>query len=240
MTRTFPRSLLFVGFPIVAAAWALAIRLVWEQTFLTWERGPQMVGFALMHSGLGILLILTLYVGLLWLVIVLIAAARAKTLGGKLGAGLLISYALAWGLILTPYGFWQRISVDKYDPAQLTDLFTRAAATGDLSTVKTFLAKGVDINAQGRYGTALHGAAVEGQVEVIEYLIEHGADVNAINVYGDSPLANAMQANARAGETQQIISKHGGKIIRASEEYRNRVSGEQVRKDIEEMSKAAK
>jgi ankyrin repeat protein len=100
--------------------------------------------------------------------------------------------------------------------------------------VKAFLARGVPINTQTRNGTALHGAAVEGDLEMIEYLIQQGADVNAINAYGDSPLANAMGARSRAQETQALLIKHGAKLVRGTEEQRNRLIEEQVHQDIEE------
>ncbi len=237
MKRTFPTTLKFIGVLIVAAAWVLAARLVWEQTVWSWDRGPQMIGFSLMHSGMGVLLVLALYGGLLWLGIVLITAILTRSLGGKPGLALLLAYALAWGVIAIPYGFWQRMFIDKYSPTQATDFFTYAAATGDLRTVKAFFDRGVDVNTQSRNGTALHGATVEGELEVIDFLIAHGADVNAINAYGDTPTANAMQANKRAGETQALLAKYGGKLVRGSEKQRNRVIEEQVRKDIEEMDK---
>ena len=238
MTRTFPTALKVVGLPIVAAAWLLAARLLWEQTALSWERGPQMVGFSLMHSGLGVLLILLLYGGLLWLGIFLIANVMTRSFGGKFGLALLLAYALAWAVISTPYGFWQRMFIDKFSPTQATDFFTYAAATGDLRTVKAFLGRGVSLNTQGRDGTALHGAAVEGELEVIEFLISQGADVNAISPYGDTPLVGAMEAKKRAAETQALLSKYGGKLIRGSEEQHDRVIKEQVRKDMEEMDKS--
>lgn len=237
MNRTFPTTLKFIGVPIVIAAWVLAARLVWEQTVWSWASGPQMVGFSLMHSGLGVLLIFALYGGLLWVGVVLIAAVLTRSLGGKLVIWLLLTYALAWSVIATPYGFWQRMFIDKYSATQAIDFFTYAAATGDLRTVKAFLGHGVDVNAQGREGTALHGAAVEGELEVIEFLIAHGANVNAINAYGDSPLANAMEANERATETQALLAQYGGKLVRGSKEKRDRVIEEQVNKDIEEMDK---
>lgn len=199
-----------------------------------------MVGFSLMHSGLGVVLILALYGGLIWLAFFLVAAIRSKSLGGKYGASILIAYGLAWGLVATPYGLWQRIFIDRFSHEQAIDFFTYAAATGDLRTVKAFLANGLDINVQGRHGTALHGAAGEGELDVINFLISQGANVNAVNAYGDTPLANAMEARVHASETQSLLSKFGGKLVRGSEEQRNRVIDEQVRKDIEEMDKANK
>jgi hypothetical protein len=237
MSRAFPSSLKYAGVPIVAASLVLAVRLILEQTIWSWARGPQMVGFSLMHSGLGVILILALYGGLLWAGAVVVASVLARNLGGKLVISLLFAYAFAWRVVATPYGFWQRAFIDKYSPAQAIDFFTYAAASGDLRTVEAFLNHGVDINSQGRNGTALHGAAVEGEPEIIEFLLAHGADVNAVNAYGDSPMANALQAKKRVAETQSLLEKRGGKLIRGSEEQRNRVIEEQVRKDIEAMDR---
>jgi len=235
MIRTFPRALKVIGAPLVAATWAYAARLVWEQTVLSWERGPQMVGFSLMHSGLGLLFVPAFYAGFLWLGITLIVATRTRSLGGKSGLAMLLAFLLAWGVLAVPYGFWQRLFIDKYSPAQAIDFFTHAAATGDLRTVEAFLDRGIDINSQSIDGTALHGAAVQGEVEIVDLLIAHDADVNILNAYGDSPMANAMKSGRRETETQALLAKHGGKLIRGSEEQRNRVIKERVRQAIEKM-----
>src|SRR5882762_5018219 len=237
MNRALLRTLNTIGYAIVAASVVLAVRLVWEQTALSWARGPQMVGFSLLHTGLGIPLILALYAGLLWAGAVLVAFIVTRSFGDKVIVGLLITYGLAWAAIAAPYGFWQRLFIEKFSPSQATDFFTYAAATGDLKTVEAFLGHGVDINTQGRYGTALHCAAVEGELDVMEFLIAHGANVNAVNAYGDSPLANATNAKKRTAESQALLAKHGGTLIRGSEEQRDRVIKEQVRKDMEKMDK---
>jgi hypothetical protein len=226
--RTFPTPLKLLGLIFVPAALGLALRLVWEQTVWTWENGAQMVGFQLMHSGWGVLLILSLYAGLAWLVAVLWYAVRTRSLGGNLMVAQLAVYTLAWGLITTPYGFWQRLFIDKFTPNQAVYLMSDAAAQGDLRTVKAFLDHGIDINAQHDSGTALHGAAVQGELEVIEFLLSRGADVNAINAYGDSPMAYAVNADKQQAETQALLEKHGGKLLRGSEEQRKRVIDEQM------------
>jgi Ankyrin repeats (3 copies) len=220
MNRTFPITLKIIGIPISVCSWLLTTRLVWEQTALSWERGPQMVGFSLMHSGLGVLLILAQYLGILWLVVFLIVAARRNNLGGKLGKAILMAYILALGLLATPYGFWQRLFIDKFSHEHAIEFYTYAAATGDLRTVQAFLSNGVGINEQGRNGAALHGAAVEGELEVIEHLIAHGANVNAINAYGDTPMAYALTAKNNAKETRALLARHGGKFIRGTEARR--------------------
>jgi len=99
------------------------------------------------------------------------------------------------------------------------------------------LARGVDINVQGRYGTALHGATVENNREMMAFLVEHGANVNALNAYGDSPLGYATEATP---DTRELLLKHGGQYIRGNEEKRKQMIAEEVRKDIERMDKLNK
>lgn len=237
MKTSLPKSLVFVGIPIVVAALLLAVRLIWEQTVWTWNRGLQMVGFSLMHSGLGAVLMLVVYGGVIWALAMLIAMIVKRSIGGKWSVALLLTYAVALGAISTPYGFWQRMFLDKYLPERAGELFTYAAATGDLRTVTTMLARGVDINIQGRYGTALHGAVVENNREMISFLVERGANVNALNAYGDSPLGYATEATP---ETRALLQNHGGQYIRGNEEKRNQMIEEEVRKDIEAMDENRK
>jgi hypothetical protein len=232
MKTALPKAFVLTGVPIVAAALFLAARLIWEQTVWRWKGGLQMVGFSLMHSGLGAILVLAVYGGLIWVIAILIAMAVKRSVGGRWPIALLLMYAVALGSIAMPYGFWQRMFLDKYLPDRGGELFTYAAATGDLKTVTSMLARGVDINVQGRYGTALHGAAVENNREMMAFLVEHGANINALNAYGDSPLGYATEATP---ETREFLQKHGGQYIRGSEEKRNQMIEEEVRKDIERM-----
>lgn len=237
MKRTFPAALLLTGVPAIAGVWLLAMRLVWEQTVWTWERGAQMVGFSLMHSGLGALLLLVVFASLAWPFAFLIVAVLRRSVGGGKGILMLAAYALGWVLLSTPYGFWQRVFVSKFSPAQKVELMIYAAANGDLKTVRTFLDAGVSVNAQGRNGTALHAAAVQSELDVMAYLISRGAEVNALNVFGDSPMADARQAESRAKEAEAILAKHGGQFVQGSEEQHDRIIKQQVREDMERMGK---
>jgi hypothetical protein len=229
--------LVWLGAAAIICVWLLAVRLVWEQTVWTWERGAQMVGFSLMHSGSGALLVLGVYVSLLWPAVVLVVAAIRRSLGGRKVVAMLAAYALGWALLSAPYGFWQRLFVGKFTPDQAIDLMTYAAASGDLRTVRAFLDRGVPVNAQGRNGTALHAAAVGAELEVMQYLISRSADVNAINAYGDSPMANARQAEVHSTEAQALLAGHGGQLIQGTKEQRDRVIERQVREDIDRMEK---
>lgn len=237
MKTVLPRLLVIAGFPFVAAAYLLAARLIWEQTILSWSNGLQMVGFSLMHSGLGVILLLAVFVGLLWVAAMLVAMAVKRSFGGPLAVSLLLAYGIALVLMSTPYGFWQRLFIDKYLPSRAGELFTFAAATGDLKTVSSLLEHGVNINVQGRYGTALHGAAVENNHEMMAFLIEHGANVNALNAFGDSPLGYANDANK---ETRDFLLNHGGKFMRGNIARRQQIIEEEVRRDMAGMDERRK
>src|SRR5262245_9551984 len=140
MVRAFPKVLNSIGLVVVVTSLWLAVRLVWEQTVWTWNRGPQMVGFSLMHGGLGILLLLALWGGLFWIAAVVIFAAISRSFASVPTGILVVLYGLAWVLVETPYGFWQRLFIEKLaHGAHAPEFLSYAAALGDLQTVEAFL-----------------------------------------------------------------------------------------------------
>jgi hypothetical protein len=54
-SKTLSVPVLILGICAILGSAMLAGRLIWEMTLLTWERGPQMIGFTLAH-GAGVLL----------------------------------------------------------------------------------------------------------------------------------------------------------------------------------------
>ena len=70
-----------------------------------------------------------------------------------------------------------------------------AARKGDLETIKSLLARGVDVNAKTNYGaTALSYASDRGHIEIVKILLEHGADPNSTDTfYGVTPIIWAAQ-----------------------------------------------
>jgi len=147
-----------------------------------------MVGVSLIHGGLGIPLLLALWGGLFWIAAVVIFAALSRSFASVPTRILVVLYGLAWVLVETPYGFWQRLLVEKLaHGAHAPEFLSYAAALGDLQTVEAFLSQGVPVDARNREGsTALHGAAVEGQLTAADYLLARGADMNAVNRYGET------------------------------------------------------
>jgi hypothetical protein len=199
-----------------------------------------MVGFSLMHGGLGPVLVLALMSGLVWLGLMVIFAVIRRTLGGHLALSLVVAYGVAWGLVSISYGFWQRLFVEKLvNGPRAADFVQYAAATGDLRTVEAFLDRGVPVDARNRSGaTALHAAAVGGQLAVAEVLVVKGADVNALNRYGDSPLENAESEHK--GEVARFLSARGGKRIRGTPEQHQKATSDIVREQMEETERLIK
>jgi len=76
-----------------------------------------------------------------------------------------------------------------------------SAYQGDLDKVKSFIEKGIGVNAMDSYGaTPLHYAAKRGSKEVVELLIAKGADVNAKDKNTNTPLHSAT-----GGESKDIV-----------------------------------
>lgn len=237
-----PLSLSIFGGVAIAGSIALAIRLIWEMTVWSWEEGPQMIGFKLMH-GSGVFLLFFPYLLMIWFLIVVVMTANShwrkkQKISGRRWTAISLGICV-FVLLSLPEGFWQRMFIERFDSERSKEFLIYHAGGGDLKTVKAFLHHGVNINAQDRDGTALHVASVAGQLEVIEYLISQGADVNAINPYGDSPLGSAQEANDNSVATRELLTKHGGKLVRGTTEQRKRVIEEQVRQDMERYNKKA-
>jgi ankyrin repeat protein len=73
--------------------------------------------------------------------------------------------------------------------------FLKAARKGDIETVRSLLAKGVDVNTKSNYGaTALSFACDRGYTELVKLLLEKGADVNVKDTfYNATPISWAAQ-----------------------------------------------
>lgn len=219
----FPRWLLGVGVIAVGATSALAARLIWEQTVLTWERGPQNIGFSLLHGSAGIL-ILSPFVLLLWLGFAVPYSAWRLLKHQPLSRGSIATIMLAIGilwLLSIPYGFWQRLFVDRLASGpNAAKFFSYAAAMGDVATAKAFLDRGVPVDVRLYGRTALAGAATAGRVEVIAFLIAAGADLNATDTSGELPLALATAANHK--EAAAYLAEHGAKVLHGTDEQKRK------------------
>lgn len=160
----------------------LAARLVYEQTYLTWKYGPQMVGFSLAHGGAFSFAGLAVSALLLHLWVLASVFGFLWRRGGiSRGHAWRVTLALATiGVIYVPYGAWKAVLTEVGATGGRQSAFlVDAAARGDLRLVRKLIENGSPVDAQDSDGdTALKGAAVAGRLEVVRYLIEKGADPN--------------------------------------------------------------
>jgi hypothetical protein len=217
-TPTLRGSIVAWGWVAGLGTAALAADLVWEQTVLTWTRGPQMVGFSLFHT-FGILLVPFPLLLSLWLVVVAGVSVRDllghRAPGWRRFSALLGSVLLLVSLIV-PYGVWQRVFARQLAAgAFATDFMTFNAAEGDAATMAALFAHGVPLDTREPNGeTLLHIAARLGRVDVMAFLASHGADPNAEDRHGDTPLDEAISAKQDQA-VQFLVRRFGNRLAPA-------------------------
>jgi len=87
----------------------------------------------------------------------------------------------------------------------------KAAADGDLETVKSIISKGANVNSKDeKEKTPLHYAAETGKMEVVQLLVEAGADVNAMGNNDWPPLCIAAENNHIA--VSEYLIAHGADV----------------------------
>ena len=101
-----------------------------------------------------------------------------------------------------------------------------AAATGDIDTVKSALARGLDVNDRdpNSGGAILIGAAFAGQTEIVKALLEKKPDLEAKNNEGGTALFNAaffchpetLDALIEAGAAVNAKNKNGATALDAA------------------------
>jgi hypothetical protein len=230
------------GAVALLGAGLLAARLVWEQTWLTWTQGPQMVGFALVHAGPAFLLLSPVLLGI-W-VLVLGTTSVVALLGRRRPSRAIVLNLVAAIVIavvpFVPYGAWQRLFAARLARGpHAAELMLHAAALGDLRTVKAFVAHGVAPGSTSRTGaTGLHAAAVGDQVDVLAWFVAQGVAIDATDRYGDSPLENAMDSNSSAAA--RWLEAHGAHRVHGSAEQLERVTSEIVAEDMLRMEAAGR
>jgi len=175
------RVLLLASLPGTAL---LALRLMYEQTVMTWRDGEQMVGFALAHA------YIFFYLPMLLSLVVAhfaLASAIAVTFAHWLRKlptprwSWLAVGALAVSLVVVyiPYNVWMTNTVRIAGPgAHGSSFLMMAAADGKLPLAKILIAEGISPNTMGGGSTALDVACSSRNVDVARFLIEKGADLS--------------------------------------------------------------
>ncbi|XP_043940877.1 caskin-2 isoform X2 [Protopterus annectens] len=99
-----------------------------------------------------------------------------------------------------------------------------AARNGHKEVIRLLLKAGIDINKQGKTGTALHEAALYGKTEVVRLLLEAGVDVNIRNTYNQTALdiVNQFTTTQASKEIKQLLREASGIVqVRALKDYWN-------------------
>ena len=175
--REVPAILTVMGIIPVAGAALFTGRIVYESTFLTWQEGLQMVGFTMMHNGSGIAGLLALFLGLLWLIVVVLVTILRRTWMSKSQTLMMVIVALSFGLLWVPYGQWKLLTVKVCGIERVTpDWLTFAAATGEKALLQHLIANGFDINTRNRGGESILTIAKRtGHTSISRWLMAHGA-----------------------------------------------------------------
>lgn len=173
-----------LGWLSIPGTIALAVRLVYEQTYLTWMQGMQMVGFALTHAYSGVFLLLMLSsLGAFLFILAAVFVVPLHLVGQRRIPGKnILQIAMivtAFACMLCPYAVWVRLSVKIAGPGAFGPQFmVFAAADDDRGTVDLLLDKGLNVDVMNGTSTALNGACAGKRIEMAKYLIARGAKVS--------------------------------------------------------------
>jgi hypothetical protein len=235
-----PWWLRVAGYACVILAGILCGRLVWEQTYLTWRFGPQMVGFSLAHGGAALLLLSPVLL-VLWILVIVAAVVRALVTKRLIACSTWFDLAvsvLVIAILAVPYGAWQRLFVNRLVRGPYVGEFmTYAAATGDLSMVRALLAHGAPVDVANRSGkTGLHAAALGNRVDVLKFLVSKKATLDALDRYGDSPLEVAVSDGSM--EAVRFLESQGAHQIRGTDAQRQKATKDIVREDMMRMDRS--
>jgi hypothetical protein len=207
-----PGWLRLCGWVILAVQSLFIARIVYESTFLTCWNGPQMVGFALAHTGPGIFLlgIFFLPLGALFLLLMVVFGLFKRLRFNRSEWLLLDAYVLGFLLLGIPYSAWERMDMKVCSAGPLGDNFLQIAAfKGDLSEVEKLVRQGHNVNhTLGDGSTALTGGIRGRRYDVVRFLLAKGADVNKRSWPGDK---TPLMVAADFGDTEmiQLLLDHG-------------------------------
>jgi hypothetical protein len=158
----------------------LDLDLIYEQTFLTWAEGDQMVGFSIAHI-LGPLILLLYAISLVFLAGVLLFPFQSwltKRPPPKINWAVVLIVIAGYCLNFTPYRFWRRATIAVKGPGpHAAQELVYAAHDGDKSTVDLLLKHGVPVDISNKGSTALAGACAGSQREMARFLLAKGANI---------------------------------------------------------------
>jgi hypothetical protein len=149
----------------------LAIDMVYENTILSWERGPQMIGFTLFHT-VGIVLLPAALASAIWCAWAILTPIFTKRWNlGNIGGVVAIIFLL--GIASLSYGFWvgafaKRIASGPY----AVEFLVYMAGLGEQSAVGSLLDAGVPINESNKQGYRAVDSAINANRPAVRSYLE--------------------------------------------------------------------
>jgi ankyrin repeat protein len=191
-----PSSVLIGGWIVLFVAIPFVGRILWEETFLTCERGPQMIGFSMAHTmpALMLLGVLGLLMAHIWLVVIGFHVFWRQTSLAPVDRMLVVSLILTLVLLYSPQRGWEFLMGRVCGPRQsAAELFAKGGTPVDHFLLKVVLKNHGNVNQPVSTGGTLLGIAIaRGDVAAVRILIDRGADVNGMD-YSSTPLNEAAE-----------------------------------------------
>jgi hypothetical protein len=198
------------GIVLASAAVLFTLRVILEQTIVSWVRGVQLSGYFPPQSVLD-------WIGWCCVILALVWAAAAlilsRSAGSKLSAGnrwlsavIVICFALWW----VPYQQWKLLAVEVHGTKNVPrDWLVSAAALGETRLLDYLLADGVDPNSRAQFGESpLGAAAAAGQMQSAKMLLTRAAHLESRTAGSfETPLLEAAQMNHT--DMVRLLLDHG-------------------------------
>ena len=114
--QTLPKWLVVWWWIAIISATPLYLRLLWEQTLLTWAEGRQMIGFTLIHNHTGMFLLGSIgyILVFIWIIRAGIYLFTKKKRLAKSTIYYLVIPLVSIALGLIPYNFWAYLGGVKF------------------------------------------------------------------------------------------------------------------------------
>jgi hypothetical protein len=198
------------GIVLASAAGLFTLRLVLEQTLVTWERGVQLSGYFPPQSVLDWIGMGCVILALLWAVAVLILTMSGGPGISTSNRWLIALVFICFALWCVPYQQWKLLMAEVHGTRNVPkDWIVSAAALGETRLLDYLLADGVDINSRAQYGESpLGAAAAADQIQTASLLLARGARLESRTAGSfETPLLEAAQMNHT--DMVRLLLDHG-------------------------------
>jgi hypothetical protein len=194
---TAPRWIGLLVLACLPGTAVFALRLIYEQTVMTWRDGEQMVGFALAHAYILFFLPMILSFALAHFALACVGAVTLARWLRRLPTPkwnwvAVVGLAVCAGLVYLPYDFWMITTIRVAGPGiHGKNFLMRAAADGKMPLARILIAKGVSPNTSVGGSTALDVACSTRNLDVAKLLLQQGAEMS------DAPNCANLGLNGR-------------------------------------------